>query len=203
MKSIQFSLLLIWSILLFFNLFLIWKYLIKSYKPELTSSLNSDKVDSSFIDDNFEIPHQQNQLQELSNLLEEIGHEADLAEHQKIQQLFAFFKTSNLPITNTFEKPIEVVEPASKKPIEVSGPTFKVKNRNLRKKLLSIHLDLTEQELWLSELIILEKSIFEISEIMKLAEGTVRVYKTKLKLKLNLSQESSLKAYLIKLYEMK
>jgi DNA-binding CsgD family transcriptional regulator len=203
MKTIQFSLLLIWLILLFFNLFLIWKYLIKSQKPKLTSSLNSDKVDSSFIDDDFEIPLQQNQLQELSNLKEETKKESDLAQHTEIQQLVAFFKTSNLPITNTFEKPIEVVEPASKKPIEVSGPTFKVKNRNLRKKLLSIHPDLTEQELWLCELIITKKSITEISEIMKLAEGTVRVYKTKLKLKLNLSHENSLKAYLNKLYEMK
>jgi DNA-binding CsgD family transcriptional regulator len=77
-----------------------------------------------------------------------------------------------------------------------------VKNRNLKKKLLSIHPNLTEQELWLCELIIYKKSITEISEVMKLAAGTVRVYKTILKLKLNLSQESSLKAYLIKLYEM-
>lgn len=192
MKTIQFSLLLIWLILLFFNLFLIWKYLIKSQKPKLISSLNSDKVDSSFIDDDFEIPHQQNQLHELSNLKEETKKESDLAQHYKIQQLVAFFKTSNLPITNTFEKPIEITE-----------PTLTVKSRKFKKKLLSIHPDLTEQELWLCELIITKKSITEISEIMKLASGTVRVYKTKLKLKLNLSQESSLKAYLIKLYEMK
>jgi DNA-binding CsgD family transcriptional regulator len=57
--------------------------------------------------------------------------------------------------------------------------------------------------LWLCELIITKKSITEISEIMKLASGTVRVYKTKLKLKLNLSHENSLKDYLNKLYEMK
>jgi DNA-binding CsgD family transcriptional regulator len=158
----------------------------------LISSLNSDKVDSSFIDDDFEIPHQQNQLHELSNLKEETKKESDLAQHYKIQQLVAFFKTSNLPITNTFEKPIEITE-----------PTLTVKSRKFKKKLLSIHPDLTEQELWLCELIITKKSITEISEIMKLASGTVRVYKTKLKLKLNLSQESSLKAYLIKLYEMK
>ena len=192
MKTIQFSLLLIWSILLFFNLFLIWKYLIKSQKPKLISSLNSDKVDSSFIDDDFEIPLQQNQLHELSNLKEETKKESDLAQHTEIQQLVAFFKTSNLPITNTFEKPIEITE-----------PTLMVKSRKLKNKLLSIHPDLTEQELWLCELIITKKSITEISEIMKLAAGTVRVYKTKLKLKLNLSQEKSLKAYLIKLYEMK
>ena len=192
MKTIQFSLLLIWLILLFFNLFLIWKYLIKSQKPKLISSLNSDKVDSSFIDDDFEIPHQQNQLHELSNLKEETKKESDLAQHYKIQQLVAFFKTSNLPITNTFEKPIEITE-----------PTLTVKSRKFKKKLLSIHPDLTEQELWLCELIITKKSITEISEIMKLASGTVRVYKTKLKLKLNLSQENSLKDYLNKLYEMK
>lgn len=192
MKTIQFSLLLIWLILLFFNLFLIWKYLIKSQKPKLISSLNSDKVDSSFIDDDFEIPHQQNQLHELSNLKEETKKESDLAQHYKIQQLVAFFKTSNLPITNTFEKPIEITE-----------PTLTVKSRKFKKKLLSIHPDLTEQELWLCELIITKKSITEISEIMKLASGTVRVYKTKLKLKLNLSHENSLKDYLNKLYEMK
>jgi DNA-binding CsgD family transcriptional regulator len=192
MKTIQFSLLLIWLILLFFNLFLIWKYLIKSHNPKLTSSLNTAKVDSSFIDDDFEIPHQQNQLQELSNLMEEIKNESDLAQHYKIQQLFAFFQTSNFPIKNSFEKSIEVSE-----------PTLMVKNSKLKKKLLSIHPNLTEQELWLCELIITKKSITEISEVMKLAAGTVRVYKTNLKLKLNLSQENSLKDYLNKLYEMK
>jgi DNA-binding CsgD family transcriptional regulator len=158
----------------------------------LISSLNSDKVDSIFIDDDFEIPLQQNQLHELSNLKEETKKESDLAQHTEIQQLVAFFKTSNLPITNTFEKPIEITE-----------PTLTVKSRKFKKKLLSIHPDLTEQELWLCELIIYKKSITEISEIMKLAAGTVRVYKTKLKLKLNLSLENSLKTYLIKLYEMK
>jgi len=111
MKTIQFSLLLIWLILLFFNLFLMWKYLIKSQKPKLISSLNTAKVDSSFIDDNFEIPHQQNQLQELSNLMEEIKNESDLAQHYKIQQLFAFFQTSNFLIKNSFEKPIDALEP--------------------------------------------------------------------------------------------
>lgn len=203
MKTIQFSLLLIWLILLFFNLFLMWKYLINSKKPSLASSLDTTQANLSFIEEASVFSIQKDQLHELSNLIDEIIIETELAQHHKIQQLFTFFQTNNFPVTNSLEKPIEVDEPTSKKPIEVSEPTFKVKNRNLRKKLLSIHPDLTEQELWLSELIILEKSIFEISEIMRLAEGTVRVYKTKLKLKLNLSHENSLKAYLNKLFEIK
>ena len=181
-----------------------WKYLLKA-KRSKSINLVEAKTTSSYFQENNAVflKIRRNQLQELSNLIKEIGHEADLAEHHKIQQLYAFFQTSNFPLTNSFEKPIEVVEPTSKKPIDVPELTLEEKSRKFKKKLLSIHPDLTEQELWLSELIILEKSIFEISEIMRLAEGTVRVYKTKLKLKLNLSHENNLKVYLNKLIEMK
>jgi hypothetical protein len=193
MKTIQFSLLLIWLILLFFNLFLIWKYILKTKKSKSINVVNTKTSSSYFQEDNdIFLKIRRNQLQELSNLIEEIGLEADLAEHHKIQQLSVFFQTNNFPIKNSNIKTLEEVE-----------PTLTEKNRNLKKRLLSIHPDLTEQDLWLSELIIIEKSIIDISLIMKLGEGTVRVYKTRLKLKLNLSLENSLKAYLIKLYEMK
>jgi DNA-binding CsgD family transcriptional regulator len=130
-------------------------------------------------------------FQELSQIIDEIKQEDELKKHYKIQKLMLFF---NYPVQEF--KTVQNLE------IKTSKRENKRKKiADFRTKLLYHHPDLTDAEIHLVDLIIKEKNCTEIGEILDLTPGTVRVYKNKLKTKLNLTSENNLGVYLIELYE--
>jgi DNA-binding CsgD family transcriptional regulator len=131
-------------------------------------------------------------FQELSSIIDEIKQEEDLKKHYKIQKLMMVF---NRPIQEFRNSP-NIEFQATKKETKRKKPDF-------RTKLQFHHANLTQAEILLCELIILEKSCNEIAEILELSPGTVRVYKNKLKSKLNLTSENNLGEYLINLDDQK
>jgi DNA-binding CsgD family transcriptional regulator len=129
-------------------------------------------------------------FQELSNIIDEIKQEDELKKHYKIQKLMMFF---NYPVQEF--KTVQNLE------IKTSKRENKRKKlADFRTKLLFKHPDLTESEIHLIDLIIQDKSCTEIGEILDLTPGTVRVYKNKLKSKLNLQTSINLNTYLEDLY---
>ena len=178
----------IWLALISVNLYLIWKFvnMSKELKSPATlgpnNSKKSNKVQTEIKDFNAF------NFQELSSIIDEIKQEEDLKKHYKIQKLMMVF---NHPIQEFRNSPSIEIQ-ATKREQKRKKPDF-------RTKMLTLHSNLTQAELLLCELIILEKTCNEIAEILDLSPGTVRVYKNKLKSKLNLSAENNLGEYLIKL----
>ena len=182
----------IWLALISVNLYLIWKFvnISKELKSPATlgpnNSKKSNKVQTEIKDFNAF------NFQELSSIIDEIKQEEDLKKHYKIQKLMMVF---NHPIQEFRNSPnIE---------IQVSKRESKRKKPDFRTKLLFHHANLTQAEILLCELIIQGKTCNEIAEVLDLSSGTVRVYKNKLKSKLNLSAENNLGEYLINLDSQK
>jgi DNA-binding CsgD family transcriptional regulator len=127
----------------------------------------------------------ENQLEDLSSVIEEIKQESTLIGNQKIAGLCLFLQ--NAVMKDRQYENIVVLNEKS---------TNKFKDR-----LLTYHKDLTESELELCLLIIQNKSGREVSEILNLTHGTIRVYKNKLKIKLGLSADDNLFEYLKNMYK--
>jgi DNA-binding CsgD family transcriptional regulator len=128
-------------------------------------------------------------FQELSSIIDEIKQEDELKKHYKIQKLMM-----------VFNHPIQEFRNSSNIEIQANKKETKRKKPDFRTKLLFHHADLTEAEIQLIDLIIKEKNCTEIGEILDLTPGTVRVYKNKLKSKLNLHTSINLNTYLEDLY---
>ena len=182
----------IWLALISVNLYLIWKFvnMSKELKSPATlgpnNSKKSNKVQTEIKDFNAF------NFQELSSIIDEIKQEEDLKKHYKIQKLMMVF---NHPIQEFRNNPSIEIQ-ATKRESKRKKPDF-------RTKLLLHHANLTQAEILLCELIIQGKTCNEIAEVLDLSSGTVRVYKNKLKSKLNLSTENNLGEYLINLDSQK
>lgn len=164
----------VWIIILLINLFLIWKYISISKQ---VNSFNFKENGSLEGDCNVNVGNFNSD--ELSRILAEIQSDEILKRNYKIKLLFDIFNTknpSNLP-TN-LDKDI------------------KVEKQGVQMNLLEIHPDLTKQEIKLCNLIMQNKTSKEIAKKMGLSYGSMRVYKTKLKTRLNLSVHNSLENYL-------
>lgn len=175
----------IWMVLISINLFLIWKFV--SMNKELKSPINlgagkQNEPNSSQI---VLTTKSQFNFQELNSIIDEIKEEEDLKKHYKIQKLMMIF-----------DHPVQSLKSTPNIEIQSVKKEIKRKKPDFRTKLLFHHPDLTEPELLLCELIIKEKSCSEIAEKLDLSNGTVRVYKNKLKTKLSLSSNINLNGYL-------
>ena len=178
----------IWLLLIALNTYFILKYV--SVKKQLLSTQLTVQVNKEKKVEKTKINPTLNsiKIKELSAVIDEIKKEEDLKKHFKIQKLMMVLNNPIQEFSQTQNFEIQSKKRESKR----QKPDF-------RTKLLSHHFDLTDAELNLSELIIQEKSCGEIAEILDLKTGTVRVYKNKLKSKLNLSTENNLGQYLIAL----
>lgn len=183
----------IWLALISINLYLIWRFVNMSKQLKSPATLGSH---DSMKSENIQYANKginAFNFQELSNIIDEIKQEDELKKHYKIQKLMMFF---NYPIQEF--KTVQNLEIKKSK-----RENKRKKLADFRTKLLFLHPDLTESEIHLIDLIIQEKSCTEIGEILDHTPGTVRVYKNKLKSKLNLTSVNNLNEYLIDLYEQK
>ena len=182
----------IWLALISVNLYLIWKFvnMSKEMKSHATLGTN-DSMKNTLIQSESKCLNNYN-FQELSYIIDEIKQEDELKKHYKIQKLMLFF---NYPVQEYKTNQNLEIKPSKRE-------NKRKKTADFRNKLLFHHPDLSESEMQLCELIIKEKNCGAIAEVLQLSSGTVRVYKNKLKSKLNLNSSINLNGYLEQLYDI-
>lgn len=181
---------LVWLVLIALNVFFIWKYIhlnkfLKTHQSEnhsITKSKPENKKKDPILN--------QKEINELNEIIKHIKKEKELIKNENIQRLIYFSKYVVDPINK-----IKVIQP------DYSFDPSRIKI-NVKENLLNLFPNLTEQEVMLCTYIINGISTSEISLMLNLSNGTVRVYKNKLKTKLNVPSEMSLRQYLEKLVEL-
>lgn len=117
---------------------------------------------------------------QLTTMLTEIFHEPQLIQNHKVKKLRKFIQKK--------------VDTKMLYKSELSN--YKTSEDAFKKRLLEKHFNLTEQDVEFCKYVIQKKSIAEISLLTDLTEGTVRVYKNRLKMKLNLASNERISTYL-------
>lgn len=177
----------VWLALIVLNAFFIWKYVIlhKAIKTQTTtnSSVPDRKVEVKTI--STQPPLNDFDIKELSDIIEDIKKEEEISKKDSIQRLMYFAKY--------------VVDPINKNYKNLQSE-FKLDPKRIKKQikqtLLDRYPDLSEQEILLCTYIVNGISTAEISLLLKLSNGTVRVYKNKLKTKLNVTNGISIRNFL-------
>ena len=182
----------IWFALISVNLYLIWKVVNMSKELKSPANLGPNNPKKNTKPQTESEDFNAFNFQDLSSIIDEIKQEEDLKKHYKIQKLMMAFNHTVQEFRNS---PNIEIQATKREP--------KCKKSDFKTKLLILHSNLTQSEILLCELIILEKSCNEIAEILDLSSGTVRVYKNKLKSKLNLSAKNNLGEYLMNLDDQK
>ena len=188
---------LVWLVLIALNVFFIWKY-ININKVLKTQSYTIESVPNHYevVKKVEEIKKVENSalnfdINELSEIIEDIKKEEELTKNDCIQRLIYYAKY--------------VVDPLNKEP-KVIKPDYNLEPKRIKKHikegLLNLFPDLTEQEILLCTYIVNGISTAEICLLLKLSNGTVRVYKNKLKTKLNVPKGLSLGKYLDSVLEV-
>ncbi len=117
---------------------------------------------------------------QLSTMLTDIFQEPQLLQNSKVKKLRKFI-----------QKKVD-----SKMLYKSELSSYKTSEDAFKKRLLEKHVNLTEQDVEFCKYVIQKKSIAEISLLTDLTEGTVRVYKNRLKMKLNLASNERISTYL-------
>lgn len=117
---------------------------------------------------------------QLSTMLTDIFQEPHLLQNSKVKKLRKFI-----------QKKVD-----TKMLYRSELSTFKTSEDAFKKRLLEKHFNLTEQDVEFCKYVIQKKTIAEISLLTDLTEGTVRVYKNRLKIKLNLPSNERISTYL-------
>jgi DNA-binding CsgD family transcriptional regulator len=189
MNEVSFLQLSFWLTILSINLLFLWKY----YQIKIKKNLNQDKSSTRNVED-FNIKYFDSYInnidsKRLLNLIDDIKHEDELLKHYKIQKLVSLFYKDKFKIIKKNNKNLTFDE-VTKKEFE-----------DFKTKLLYKHANLTEQDLQICELVAKNKRSSEIAKVLNLSEGTVRVYKNKLKTKMNLEPKVNFNFYLKELIE--
>jgi DNA-binding CsgD family transcriptional regulator len=177
----------IWLALIALNAFFIWKYVIlnKAIKTQTTTnrSFPDRKVEVKTIAT--QSPWNDFDIKELSEIIEDIKKEEEISKKDSIQRLMYFAKY--------------VVDPINKNYKNLQSE-FKLDPKRIKKQikqaLVDKYPDLSEQEILLCTYIVNGISTAETGLLLKLSNGTVRVYKNKLKTKLNVPNGISIEKYL-------
>lgn len=175
----------VWILLVVLCLFFIWKNVqinkaIKA-KPTFSPTIPEKNVDEK----QKELILIESDIYELSDIINEINKEEELNKIDSIQRLMYFGKY--------------IVDPILKKQTKIAKDSKLTSNRNIEKfktKLLAKYPELSEQDLLLCSLVVTGISSKKIGLHLKLSDGTVRVYKNKLKAKLNVPNGLSLRQHL-------
>jgi DNA-binding CsgD family transcriptional regulator len=175
----------IWLVLIALNAYFIWKYIhlnkqLKSTQP--TTQLTPEKkVEKKKIE-----PALKNiKIKELSTIINDIKKEEELSKNDCIQRLLYF----NKYVLDPLNKGNKVIENDFK-----FDPNRLI--LEIKKQLLELYPDLSAQEILLCTFIANGIPTNEIAQLLKLSNGTVRVYKNKLKTKLDVPNGLSLSKYL-------
>ena len=177
----------VWLALIALNAFFIWKYVLlnKAIKTQTTTnrSVPDRKVEVKTIATQSSL--NDFDIKELTEIIEDIKKEEEISKKDSIQRLMYFAKY--------------VVDPINKNYKSLQSE-FKLDPKRIKKQikqtLLDRYSDLSEQEILLCTYIVNGISTAEIGLLLKLSNGTVRVYKNKLKTKLNVTNGKSLRNFL-------
>jgi DNA-binding CsgD family transcriptional regulator len=177
----------VWLALIALNAFFIWKYVLlnKAIKTQTSTnrSVPDRKVEVKTI--STQSPLNDFDIKELTEIIEDIKKEEEISKKDSIQRLMYFAKY--------------VVDPINKNYKSLQSE-FKLDPKRIKKQikqtLLDRYPDLSEQEILLCTYIVNGISTAEIGLLLKLSNGTVRVYKNKLKSKLNVTNGKSLRNFL-------
>jgi DNA-binding CsgD family transcriptional regulator len=179
---------LIWLVLIALNAFFIWKYfhLSKAFSTQnpiiqLNPEKKAEPKKSVPTLNNFE-------LNELTEIIEDIKKEEEITKNNSIQRLMYFAKY--------------VVDPIIKNLNLDSNMDSKRIKKQIKPILIENYPNLSEQEILLCTYIANGISTVEIGHLLKLSNGTVRVYKNKLKMKLNVPKGLSLSKHLDSITEL-
>lgn len=185
MNEINILQLSVWFALIALNAFFIWKYVhlnksLKTQKPVI-HTLTEKKVEN----ENSESTLNNIDIQELSEIIKNIKKEDELNKIDSVQRLLYYGKYVLDPIT---KKQFKLLEDFELNPNHLK--------KQVKTKLLANYPELSEQELLLCTYVVNDVSSKEIGMLLKLSDGTVRVYKYKLKTKLKVPNGFSLKQHL-------
>lgn len=138
---------------------------------------------------------------QLSTMLTDIIAEPQLQNNNKVMSLKQFIQTVVKSNPAKYDKSVKKVKNGNNIKAKPSLDSEQIVEIPIEKKtfemrLIEAHPDLSDKEVLLCNYIINDKSIREISEISGMKNGSIRVYKTKLKSKLNLPPNVILKDYL-------
>lgn len=184
--------LLIWSTILIF-VFIIGSSFIWYQKRNGKIKLNSSSKELFDIKHLEQMVHSFSELNEiekfqLSTLLNDIVSEPKLSKNEKVLTLDKFIQKTLRVKTNKVKKiPLKYKDSQKSELIEIE---------RFRLKLITKHFNLTDSEIELCVFIVEGKNSIQISELTNLTPGTIRVYKNKLKTKLELNPNENLNNYL-------
>jgi DNA-binding CsgD family transcriptional regulator len=181
----------IWLALITLNAFFIWKYIHLNKALKTQSSVIQSVPERLVESKKNESPMNNFDIKELSEIIEDIKKEEELSKSHSIQRLLYYAKY--------------VVEPLNKNYKNLQEE-FKLDPKRIKKQikqtLLEKYPDLSEQEILMCTYIVNRISIAEICLLLQLSNGTVRVYKNKLKTKLNVPTGISLERYLDSIFDI-
>jgi ATP/maltotriose-dependent transcriptional regulator MalT len=175
----------VWFALIALNAFFIWKYIhlnktLKTQKPVIHTftekKVENKKSESTLNNTN---------IQELSEIIKDIKKEDELNKIESVQRLLYYGKYVLDPIT---KKQFKLLED-----YKLNPNRFK---KQVKERLLENFPELSEREILMCTYIVNGISSKEIGALLKLSNGTVRVYKNKLKTKLKVPNGFSLKQHL-------
>ena len=175
----------VWFELIALNSFFIWKYIhlnktLKTQKPVIHTftekKVENKKSESTLNNTN---------IQELSEIIKDIKKEDELNKIESVQRLLYYGKYVLDPIT---KKQFKLLEDYKLNPNRVK--------KQVKERLLENFPELSEKEILMCTYIVNGISSKEIGALLKLSNGTVRVYKNKLKTKLKVPSGFSLKQHL-------
>ena len=185
MNEINILQLSVWFALIALNSFFIWKYIhlnktLKTQKPVIHTftekKVENKKSESTLNNTN---------IQELSEIIKDIKKEDELNKIESVQRLLYYGKYVLDPIT---KKQFKLLEDYKLNPNRVK--------KQVKERLLENFPELSEREILMCTYIVNGISSKEIGALLKLSNGTVRVYKNKLKTKLKVPSGFSLKQHL-------
>lgn len=185
MNEINILQLSVWFALIALNAFFIWKYVhlnktLKTQKPVIHTftekKVENKKSESTLNNTN---------IQELSEIIKDIKKEDELNKIESVQRLLYYGKYVLDPIT---KKQTKLLEDYKLNPNRVK--------KQVKERLLENFPELSEKEILMCTYIVNGISSKEICALLKLSNGTVRVYKNKLKTKLKVPNGFSLKQHL-------
>ena len=185
MNEINILQLSVWFALIALNSFFIWKYIhlnktLKTQKPVIHTftekKVENKKSESTLNNTN---------IQELSEIIKDIKKEDELNKIESVQRLLYYGKYVLDPIT---KKQTKLLEDYKLNPNRVK--------KQVKERLLENFPELSEKEILMCTYIVNGISSKEIGALLKLSNGTVRVYKNKLKTKLKVPSGFSLKQHL-------